>query len=49
MMCDLKRFFAATRSNSLPPVYENLRVSRLRISAISEFWKLTLPEVQRGS
>ena len=26
--CDLKGFFAGMRSNSLPPVYENLRVSR---------------------
>src|SRR6266404_7913094 len=47
--CDLKSFFAATRSNSLPLAYETLRVLSLQLSAITKFWKLTLPKVQNGS
>jgi hypothetical protein len=46
--CNLKRFLAATGSNSLPLVFKNLRILRLQLSAISEIGTSTLPEVQNG-
>src|SRR5258707_226702 len=40
--CDLKQFFATTRSNSLPKVQQNPAISRLCCSAIPVFWRVTL-------
>jgi len=36
---------SSIRRNSLPLVYGNLKVPRLRLSANPEVWTLTLPEV----
>ncbi|HXL79544.1 MAG TPA: hypothetical protein VN951_01615 [Pyrinomonadaceae bacterium] len=47
--CNLKRLLAATGSNYLPQVYKNSSNSDLDVPPSFEFWKLPLPEVQRGS
>jgi hypothetical protein len=44
--CDLKGFFAAIRSNSLPLAFEKAKSLTPSLSAILEVWTLTLPEVQ---
>lgn len=47
--CHLKSFFAAIRRNYLPFVLGKSGSCAPRLSAILDVWKLTLPEVQRGS